>query len=144
MRARSRRRPTFLESIWKAYSALAGSSGIGNPSPDDYLTILHPRRLAWVRGNTTGIQVQALFPGTVVASAGIPSNLGAGTNEDVALVVERSNLLLAMRQPVFKVDESAGSGTLTVRIVAYSMLSLLTKNPAGVAKVTGLTPPSGF
>lgn len=97
-----------------------------------------------MRGNTTGIQVQALFPGTVVASAGIPSNLGAGTNEDVALVVERSNLLLAMRQPVFKVDESAGSGTLTVRIVAYSMLSLLTKNPAGVAKVTGLTPPSGF
>jgi hypothetical protein len=37
--------------------------GIGNPNPDDYLTIVHPRRLAWARGNTTGIQAQALVSG---------------------------------------------------------------------------------
>ena len=135
---------TFLESVWKAYSALAGSSGIGNPAPDDYLTILHPRRYAWTRGNTTGIQGDELFPGTVVASAGVPSNLGAGTNEDIALIVERSNLVLAVRRPAFKVDESTGSSTLTVRTLAYGMLSLVAKNPGGIAKVTGLTPPTGF
>jgi hypothetical protein len=135
---------TFLESIWKAYSLLAGPSGYGNANPDDYVVVLAPRRLAWVRGNTTGIPAQALFPGLVVPSSGIPTNLGAGTNEDVALVVERSAvLLLADSARRFRADESTGSGTLTVRTSAWASAALLV-NAAAIAKVTGLTPPSGF
>lgn len=33
---------TFIESVWKAFSALAGTSGFGSPDPDGYLTIVHP------------------------------------------------------------------------------------------------------
>jgi HK97 family phage major capsid protein len=63
---------TFIESVWKAYSALSGGSGYGTANPDEYVVILHPRRYAWVKGNTTGIPAQDLFPGTVVPSAGVP------------------------------------------------------------------------
>jgi hypothetical protein len=53
---------TFIESVWKAYSALSGGSGYGTANPDEYVVILHPRRYAWVKGNATGIPAQALFP----------------------------------------------------------------------------------
>jgi capsid protein len=135
---------TFIESVWKAYSALAGGSGYGTASAHEYVVIVHPRRFAWARGNTTGIQAQALLPGTVVASAGVPTNLGAGTNEDVALVVERSAVILVGDSPTFHVFEQVGSGTLTVRISSWNQAALVVKHPAAVARVTGLTPPSGF
>lgn len=134
----------FIADVWQAFQELAGASGIGNPDPDAYMTILHPRRLAWIYSGAGAASVPGapILPGRVVASAGIPTNLGAGTNEDVALVVERENLLLAARRPTFNVDEDTGSATLTVRTQAWAYVSLLTKNPAGVAKVTGLTPPT--
>jgi predicted nucleic acid-binding Zn ribbon protein len=39
------------------------------------------------------VPVEPVLPGTVILSAGIPTNLGGGTNEDVILVVERSNVV---------------------------------------------------
>ncbi|HEX2111650.1 MAG TPA: phage major capsid protein [Gaiellaceae bacterium] len=135
---------TFIESVWKAYSAVSGTSGYGSANPDEYVVVLHPRRYAWAKGNTTGIPAQALFPGTVVPSAGVPTNLGAGTNEDVVLVVERSAVVLVGDSPVFRVFESVGSSTLTVRISSWNQAALVVDNPTAVAKVTGLTPPSGF
>jgi hypothetical protein len=123
---------------------LSGASGIGNPDPDGYLTILNPRRYAWLHSGAgaSSVPVAPTLPGRVVLSAGIPTNLGLSTNEDVAVIVERANLVLALRPPSFRVDEGTGSSTLTVRTFALANVSLLTKNPAGVAKVTGLAPPT--
>ena len=134
----------FVADVWQAFQDLAGSSGFGNPDPDAYVTILHPRRLAWIHSGAgaTSVPAAPLLPGRIVASSGIPTNLGAGTNEDVALVVERSNVVLLAQGPIFKVDEDTGSLTLTIRTYAWSMGALLVKNAAAVAKVTGLTPPT--
>ena len=79
-----------------------------------------------------------------MVSAGVPTNLGAGTNEDVALIVERSNVVLAGGDVSFRVFEEVGSGTLTVRSQAYGSAGLIVLSAAAVAKVTGLTPPTGF
>jgi hypothetical protein len=48
------------------------------------VTILHPRRFAWLYGASTSSTVPTVpeLPGQVVVSAGVPANLGAGTNED--------------------------------------------------------------
>ena len=119
----------FQASVWKAYSQLAGTSGFGTPAADSYLTILHPRRYAWARANTTGIAAQALFPGTVVVSAGVPTNLGAGTNEDVAFIVERFNVILAGGDVGFRVFEDVASGTLTVRAQASGSAALSSSRP---------------
>ena len=134
----------FQQSVWQAYSQVAGTSGVGANDPQAFLTILHPRRYAWLRGNTTGIAAQALLPGTVVVSAGVPTNLGAGTNEDRALIVDRSNVILAGGESRFRVFEEVGSATLTVRSQCYGDAALIVLNPAAVAAVTGLTAPSGF
>ncbi len=137
---------TFAESIWKAYSQLAGTSGFGNPRPEDYVVLLHPRRLAWLSGGSgsTALPVGPNLPGTVVPVGSIPTNLGAGTNEDVALVVEKSNVVVFGGSPQFKVYPEVGSATGTVRITGWAYVALLVKNPTAVAKITGLTAPSGF
>jgi hypothetical protein len=75
---------------------------------------------------------------------GVPTTLGAGTNEDVALVVERSQVVLLSSGPMIRVFEEVGSATLTVRIRAHRDFALLVKNANAVAKVVGLTPPAGF
>jgi len=134
----------FQQSVWQAYSAVAGTSGVGANDPQQFLTILHPRRYAWLRGNTTGIAAQALLPGTVVVSAGSPTNLGAGTNEDRAIIIDRTNVILAGGEARFAVYEEVGSSTLTVRVQVSGDASLLVLNPAAVAVVTGLSPPAGF
>lgn len=138
--------PTFLNSLWQAYSALAGSSGYGAANSEGYLTILHPRRAAWLSAGVSGVLPPgtSLVPGQLVISAGVPSNLGAGTNEDVAIVAEKSQVALLSRGPNVRVFEESGSSTLTVRIQASCYLAVLVKNAAAVAKVTGLVAPSGF
>jgi hypothetical protein len=68
----------------------------------------------------------------------------AGTNEDVALVVERSQVVLVSSGPAIRIFEEVGSQTMTVRVRAHRDFAVIVKNPAAVAKVTGLTAPSGF
>ncbi len=135
----------FSESVWKAFSALAGTSGVGNPDPANYVTILSPRRYAWWQGASGSSAVPAVpaLPGTVVASGGVPTNLGAGT-EDVALVVERSSVVLVGGSPAFRVFPEVGSTTLTVRIPSWNFAALVVASPVAVARVTGLTAPTGY
>lgn len=88
-----------------------------------YVTILHPRRLAWLNAGISGvIPPGSALPGQVVASAGIPSVLGAGTNEDVALIVAKSQVLLLSQGPMIRVFDEVGSQTMTVRIRAAQIL----------------------
>jgi len=136
----------FVESVWKAFSQAAGPSGFGNSDPGDYITILAPRRLAWANGGSGSANVPTapLLPGTVVASGGVPLNAGPGTNEDIAFVVEKGNVLLLGGEPVFRAFPEIGSSTLTARIRVHADVVLLLKNPKALCKITGLTPPSGF
>jgi hypothetical protein len=71
-------------------------------------------------------------------------DVGAGTNEDVAIVCERSQALLLSNGPRIVVREDVLSSTLTVRIQAVRDFGVLVKNANAIAKVTGLTPPAGF
>jgi capsid protein len=137
---------TFLAGLWQAYSALAYGSGYGAASSDGYVTIVHPRRAAWLAAGVSGTLPPGapLVPSELVVSAGVPSNLGAGTNEDVALVVEKSQVLLLSRNPKIRVREDVLSSTLTVRVAAERHLAVLLKNATAIAKVTGLTPPAAF
>ena len=137
---------TFLTGLWQAYSALAGTSGFGAFTVDEYVTILHPRRAAWLLAGVSGTlpASQPLVPGRLVVSAGVPTNLGAGTNEDVAIIVERSQVVVLERGLRIRVFEQVGSGTMTVRVQANTSTALLVKNATAVAKVTGLTAPTGF
>jgi hypothetical protein len=139
-------RAKFLISLWQAWSALAVSSGYSAANADGYVTIVHPRRAAWLAAGVSGTMPSAapLVPGQLVVSAGIPTALGAGTNEDVALIVEKSQVLLLSRGPRIVVREDVLSSTLTVRVQATRDLAVLVKNANAIAKVTGLTPPSGF
>jgi hypothetical protein len=54
----------------------------------------------------------------VVATTGIRTNLGAGTNEDEAYVIARGEVFVTRNAPAFRVHESVGSNTLTVRFQA--------------------------
>jgi hypothetical protein len=137
---------TTINSIWQGYSALAGSSGYGVSDTSAYLVVMHPRRLAWLSAGISGVMppISPLLPGTVVASMGIPSTLGAGTNEDLIIVVERSQAVLLSSGPAIRVFEDVGSATMTIRIRAAREAAVVVKNPAAVCKITGLTPPSGF
>jgi hypothetical protein len=134
----------FVSKVWDAYNQLSSTSGFGTPDPAQYLTILHPRRYAWLHGGSgsTTVPVEPRLPGQVVVSGGIPVNLGAGTNEDVALVVEKTNVVLVGGTPTIRVFEDVGSGTLTVRINSWLTGALLVKHPAAVARITSLTPPT--
>jgi hypothetical protein len=113
---------------------------------DGYITLMHPRRAAWLQAGISGTLPPgvSLVPGQLVISAGVPTTLGAGTNEGVTLVVEKSQVLLLSRGPTIRVREDVGSATLTVRVQAERHLAVLVKNANAIAKVTGLTPPSGF
>jgi hypothetical protein len=138
---------TFLASLWAAYSQLAYGSGYGAANAEGYVTILHPRRAAWLAAGVSGTLPPgtSLVPGQLVVSAGVPSNLGAGTNEDVALVVEKSQVVLLSSAVSVRVYEEVLSSTLTVRVQAARVgFAVLVKNATAIAKVTGLTPPSGF
>jgi hypothetical protein len=136
---------TFLNSIWQAYSQLAGSSGFGAADTDGYITVLHPRRAAWLAAGVSGTLPpgQPLVPGRLVSTAGIRTDLGGGT-EDVALVIEASQIVVLARQPSVRVYDDATSGTMTVRSQAVEYVAVLAKNASAIARVTGLTAPAGF
>jgi hypothetical protein len=133
-----------LSAIWDGFNRLAGSTGFGNPDPSDYFLIMHPRRFAWLSGGSggTGVQVTPTLPGELVLSAGIRTNLGAGTNEDEVFLAEKSNLVLVGGDPAFRVYEETGSGTLTVRVSSFGYAALLIKNPAAVVRISGFANPT--
>ncbi len=134
---------TYLNSLWQAFSAVSGSSGYGSADRGEFLTLLHPRRAAWLQAGFA-YPLDQLVPGKLVLVPNAPLNLGAGTNEDWSLVVERSAVQLIAGQPTIRVFEEVGSSTQTVRFSAHLDAALAVLNAKAVCKVVGGTPPSGF
>jgi hypothetical protein len=80
---------------------------------------------------------QSRFPGRVITSMGIRSNLGGGT-EDEAYVIARDEVFVSGNAPRFFVHESVGSNTLTVRFQAMQYLAtMFNRRPKAIARISG-------
>jgi hypothetical protein len=128
----------FVANVWEAYAGIAAT---GPASPDDYMVVLHPRRLAWSfanpQGATPGQVVAPLFPGRVVATGGVPTNQGAGTEDIVFLIVPSE--LPAFAGPVsLIVDDESLSAGLQIRVTAFRKLATgFGRAPASISKLSG-------
>ena len=156
--------PTGYETFQQIVKAIGTVTAARFKSPD--VIIMHPRRWAYISGSldssnrplagvegSTATNVVALGnPGAygqaagtiagipVVVDAGIPTNLGAGTNEDNIIVACREDLLLweGAGQPLMVRYDSVGSGTLTVRMVVFGYSAFTAgRYPAGICKIQG-------
>lgn len=81
----------------------------------------------------------------VITDPSMPTNLGAGTNEDVVHVIRASDILLYESGIRSRVLPEVGSGNLTVRLQIYGYLAFTAaRYPASVVEIggTGLVAPS--
>ena len=134
-------------------------------APD--IIIMHPRRWAFIAGSLDGNDRPLVNPmgnnptdpaavgsaagyGAVVGNiagvpvvtdAGIPTNLGTGTDEDNIIVARRSDLLLwesGSGAPAVARFDSVGSASLTIKLVAYGYSAFTAgRYPTGICKVQG-------
>jgi HK97 family phage major capsid protein len=125
--------------------------------------VMHPRRWAWLLAavDTTGRplvvpsgpgqnqiatfgavasqQVVGELQGLpVVTDPNVPTNVGAGTNEDVVLIMKADDLYLWESSIRTRVLPDVGSGNLTVRLQVYGYLAFTAERyPKSISKVTG-------
>lgn len=156
--------PTGYETFQKIVKAIGTVTAARYKQPD--VIIMHPRRWAYISGSldssnrplagvsvATSQNIVALGnPGAygvaagelagipVVVDAGIPTNLGAGANEDNVIVACREDLILweSAGQPLMVRYDQVGSGTLTVRMVVFGYSAFTAgRYPGGIAKCQG-------
>jgi Escherichia/Staphylococcus phage prohead protease len=122
------------QGIGAGYAATATAYG----GPIDLL-VMHSRRRAWVEQ-----KINAFFrwPAVVLESEGIPTNLGAGT-QDVVLFLQSDETVLMTSGISFEAMPNPGSGTLTMRFRAHGYAALIPRLVAsiGVLAGTGLAAP---
>lgn len=125
--------------------------------------VMHPRRWAWILaaldttnrplvvpsgpgqnqiGTFSAVATQQVVGNLqglpVVTDPSIPTNLGAGTNEDVILVMKADDLLLYESSVRSRVLPDVGSGNLTVRLQVYGYLAFTAERyPKSISKITG-------
>lgn len=132
--------------------------------------VMHPRRWAWITAaaDTTGRPlVSPSGPGQnqvasftavasqrvvgelqglpVVTDPSIPITNGAGTNEDVIIIMRASDCVLYESSLRTRVLPDVGSGTLTVRLQVYGYIAFTAERQAkgiSVLSGTGLTAPT--
>ena len=163
--------PTVSELFPKIIDALQGVNA-SRFAPAD-LIVMHPRRLGFLQAGldttgrpiilptnnvpqnaigtgpvagygNTGVQIAGV---PVVTSGAVPTNTGAGGNQDEIYVVRRSDMLL-FEQPgqpaLVRYDATAGLN-LTATLVAYEYACFIAgRYPASIATIsgTGLVTPS--
>lgn len=126
--------------------------------------VMHPRRWAWflaaldgqnrplvlpaqnnpqnamgVLGSVAAEQVVGTLHGLpVVTDPNMPTNVGAGTNEDTILVMRASDLLLWESSIRTRVLPEVGSGNLTVRLQVYGYVAFsAARYPQSVVEISG-------
>ncbi len=138
---------TVLDAIAKAAQASHAAAG----APADTV-VMHPRRWAHLlagRGDYAGAVVQSTTPGPiagrvlgldVVATLGVPTNLGASTDEDRILVVRREDIFYAESPPLVTIQrDAAGSGDgLRARVRAYRYIACGHRKPSGLRIISGV------
>lgn len=143
----------FLTPIYKAISTVT-SNYFQSPTH----IVMHPRRAAFLAsGQSTSTPIfqqgglmmasgeqDSGLVGTiaglpVVVDANVPTTLGnPGTNQDAILVIHAPALRVMEGTPRFKVHESVGSGTLTVRLSYYGYsAAMFGRYPEAICAITG-------
>jgi HK97 family phage major capsid protein len=123
---------------------LAASDSNGRPLvvPD----VGNPQNAVATLGTVGSQQVVGQMHGLpVVTDPSMPTNLGAGTNEDVIHVLRASDILLYESGIRSRVLPDVGSGNLTVRLQVYGYLAFTAaRYPASVVEIggTGLVSPT--
>src|SRR5262249_19944505 len=97
-------------------------------------------------GGTQNSGLMASFSGIdVILDANIPTANGAGTNEDVILILAREDFIL-MESPIFaRVNPDVGSGNGLIRFEIFQHSAFLSKRypkSASVISGTGLVAPT--
>jgi HK97 family phage major capsid protein len=154
----------------KFYQALAqgyGQLGDARLLPPEAI-LLAPRRWAWLAGSFDNNNRPLFTPGAAAmpdapiaggsrpvdilglpgyVDGAIPLTLGAGANEDRALLVRPSDMLLFECEPTVRVMRQVLSGTLQVRVQLYSYCGFIGDRFASATAVvagTGMVAPSGY
>lgn len=126
----------WSQAVQQAVSTAHTAAG----APPD-LIALHPRRGRYI---ASGDRTAPAWPvATVAETLGMPTNQGAGTNEDRIVIARSEYVHLLTRLPTLTVHEDSAADTLTVRYRVYGMAGLIVTQPAAVTIVsgTGLTAP---
>jgi HK97 family phage major capsid protein len=128
----------FLGKTWAAYDQIA-NGGQGTADPDEYLTVLHPRRLAWLYANAQNAQtIEPRVPGRIVPCAGLRTTLGGGTEDEAYVILPAELPVFASPSVSIIVDENSLSGTMQVRLVAYRAVATgFGRAPAAVCRISG-------
>jgi HK97 family phage major capsid protein len=91
-----------------------------------------------VAGNRAEGLVGEILGVPVYADANIPTNLGAGTNEDTILCVKAADMLLFEGAVRTRVLSEVLSGNLTLRFQLFAYHTLFAgRYPAGISAITG-------
>lgn len=158
--------------VAEAYSKIADAiqKVHTNRFMEPQVIVMHPRRWAWITAaaDTTGRPlVSPSGPGQnqvasfaavasqrvvgelqglpVVTDPSIPITNGAGTNEDVIIVMRASDCVLYESSLRTRVLPDVGSGTLTVRLQVYGYIAFTAERQAkgiSVLSGTGLSAPT--
>lgn len=153
--------PTVAELYPKLADAVNQAATGSGSAPT--VIVMHPRRWAWILTalDTTnrplvvpsgpGVNqlaafgavkfqgvVGELFGLPVATDPNIPTNLGAGTNEDRILVMKADENYLYESSIRTRVLPEVGSGTLTVRLQVYGYLAFTAeRRPAATSVISG-------
>jgi hypothetical protein len=130
--------PTFQTNLAAIGDLVSQTAAAYGGQPDDLLLVMHPKRYDFIVSKASFAPRFPVPEENIILSTGIPTNLGAGTNQDVVLAVVRSEVLLYQRPVTFKVFPDVGSSTLTIRVSAWGYSALLAnRQPAAVGILTG-------
>lgn len=132
----------LLAALWQLSSTAA--TAYGQPLP---VLLAHARRLAWLESKalTTNPPLTLRLPGSrTVQSTAIPTTNGSSTNEDVMILLDPTQVVLASRPPQLEVFAEAQSDKLMLRFRTYSFFGLAVRQPTAVAALsgTGLSSPT--
>ena len=131
--------------IWQQFDSIAANLG---ELPD--LIAMAPRRAGGLGSLTSaiGLPFEEHLPSSVreriVVSPAAPTNLGAGTNEDWIVEMNRAAVpLVAAPEPIVQMNREQAGNALAYRIILYAYVALgVSRRPSGVGLIKGLTAPA--
>lgn len=132
--------PTAAENLAQL-GKLCATVAVAYGGPPDVLFI-HPRRAAFIRSK---LGYAPEWPARVVEVPALPVNLGAGTDQDIAIALRSDEVVAHMGNPSISAYAQVLSGNLAVRFQwrQYGAFSTARKPLAiGVLSGTGMVSPT--
>jgi hypothetical protein len=126
--------PTAASNYSKIADLIQQTANASGIRPDTL--VLAPRRKAFIESKLGW--APSWFGLNVIESPSMPLTLGAGTNQDTAIVFPHDEVFLYERPVAFRAYPEVGSSTLTVRISALGYAALLAnRKPTAIGVSTG-------